>query len=279
MLRQRLISATVFLPVIAASIWLGDIWFSLIIGAAALLGFHEFRQLVSKKGQTPLLFPGLLLIAAIMYFAYRGEIYSVWLLPVIVLLPLIWVVLRSLISHAGAEGAFGDWLWTLGGTIYVGWLLSFWILLRGNFGWEWTLLAILSTFAVDSMAYFTGRAWGRHPLAPGISPGKSCEGAAGGIITGVAVVVILSYLLGLIEASPFSTVLGSQVEIWKVLVLGIVVGVFAQVGDLAESMLKRGAGVGESSTLIPGHGGILDRLDSLLFTGVLTYYYLYMVIL
>ncbi len=278
MLRQRLISAAAFLPIIAVSIWFGDIWFSLVVGAAAFLGFYEFHQLVRKKGQTPPLFPGLLLIAAIMYFAHRGEIYNVWLLPAIVLFPLVWVVLRSLISHTGAEGAFGDWLWTMGGTIYVGWLLSFWILLRGTFGWEWTLLSILSTFAVDSAAYFIGRAWGKHPLSLGISPGKSCEGAVGGIIGGVAAVIILSYLLGLIEASPFSGILGTHLEVWKVLVLGVLVSIFAQVGDLAESMLKRGVGAGESSKLIPGHGGILDRLDSLLFTGVLAYYCLYVVI-
>ncbi len=278
MLRQRLISAAAFLPIIAVSIWFGDIWFSLVVGAAAFLGFYEFHQLVRKKGQPPPLFPGLLLIAAIMYFAHRGEIYNVWLLPAIVLFPLVWVVLRSLISHTGAEGAFGDWLWTMGGTIYVGWLLSFWILLRGTFGWEWTLLFILSTFAVDSVAYFIGRAWGKRPLSPGISPGKSCEGAVGGIIGGVAAVIILSYLLGLIEASPFSGILGTHLEVWKVLVLGVLVSIFAQVGDLAESMLKRGVGAGESSKLIPGHGGILDRLDSLLFTGVLAYYCLYVVI-
>lgn len=279
MLRQRVISAIVFVPVIAASIWLGDIWFSLVTGAAALLGFHEFHRLVSRKGQTPLLFPGLLLIAAIMYFAYRGEIYSVWLLPAIVLLPLVWVVLRSLISCRGAEGAFGDWLWTLGGIIYVGWLLSFWVILRGTFGWEWTLLAILSTFAVDSMAYFMGRAWGRHSLAPGISPGKSWEGAVGGVIGGVAAAMLLSYLLGLIEIAPFCSLPGINIEVWKVPVLGLLIGMFAQLGDLAESMLKRGVGAGEASNLIPGHGGILDRLDSLLFTGILTYYYLYMVVL
>jgi len=134
-----------------------------------------------------------------------------------------------------------------------------------DYGWDgrdWVLLALFSTFAVDTTAYFTGRAFGRHKLAPAISPAKTWEGAVGGLVGAIAAVVILALIL----EEPLDIGYG------KLVVIGFLVGVFAQLGDLAESKLKRIMGVKESGSLIPGHGGILDRLDSVVFTGVVVYY-------
>ena len=145
----------------------------------------------------------------------------------------------------------------------MGWLLSHWILLMNSDEWagrDWVLLTLLSTFAVDTTAYFVGRAWGRHKMAPTVSPGKTWEGAAGGMVGAIAASIVLSLALGI------------TVAYWEIAFLGFLIGIFAQLGDLAESKLKRSTGIKEAGNLIPGHGGILDRLDSVVFTGVVVYY-------
>ncbi|MDY6917761.1 MAG: CDP-archaeol synthase [Chloroflexota bacterium] len=111
-----------------------------------------------------------------------------------------------------------------------------------------------------------GRAWGRHPLAPRVSPGKTWEGTIGGFLAAIAACLILAAVLPSVAVG------------WKVAVLGVLIGVFAQLGDLAESMLKRSAGVKDASRLMPGHGGLLDRLDSIIFSVVVVYYYVLWVV-
>ena len=127
-------------------------------------------------------------------------------------------------------------------------------------GRDWVLITLLSTFAVDTTAYFVGRAFGKHKLAPNISPGKTWEGAIGGLTAGMAAVIILSLALGV------------EMGYGPLIIIGVLIGTIAQVGDLAESKLKRVTGVKDSGAIIPGHGGILDRLDSVVLTGVVVYY-------
>ena len=119
---------------------------------------------------------------------------------------------------------------------------------------------MFTTFANDTAAFFIGRALGRHRLAPHISPGKTWEGAVGGVIASILASLILRAIFQL----PFNY--------WQIALLGVVVSIFAQLGDLIESLLKRNAGVKDAGQLVPGHGGILDRVDSLIFTGVIVYY-------
>jgi phosphatidate cytidylyltransferase len=145
----------------------------------------------------------------------------------------------------------------------MGWLLGHWVLLMNSSHWDgrdWVLLAVFSTFAVDTAAYFAGRRFGRHSLAPAISPGKTWEGAVAGFLAAPGAVMLLAHVLGL------------EMGVERLALIGVLVGVFAQVGDLAESKLKRVTGVKDSGGLIPGHGGILDRLDSIVLTGVVVYY-------
>lgn len=148
------------------------------------------------------------------------------------------------------------------GVLYVPLLLSHAGLLRQlEHGREWIFLVLTMVMASDSLAYFVGISFGRHRLYEAISPKKSIEGSVGGLFGGVIGALVVKFV-----AMP-------QLEMIDVLVLGLGVGAFSQVGDLVESMLKRSFGVKDSGTLFPGHGGMLDRLDSLLFAFPVTYYY------
>ena len=146
----------------------------------------------------------------------------------------------------------------------MGWFLSHLVALRGfEDGRNWVFFVVFTTFASDTTAFFVGRAMGRHHLAPRISPGKTWEGAIGGVCA--AVIVSLVFIL----PTPFSL----QIGFGQAMPLAMLVSVFSQLGDLLESSLKRTAGAKDSGTLIPGHGGILDRLDSVIFAGLVVYYY------
>jgi phosphatidate cytidylyltransferase len=161
-----------------------------------------------------------------------------------------------------------DWLWALGPIIYVGWLAAHFVLLReAPDGRDWVLLVVLTVWITDTGAYFVGRPLGRHKLAPQISPGKTWEGAIGGQISGLIAVAGLSQAFGL------------GIGIGHIIALGLIVPAAAQIGDLAESALKRGLDIKDSSGLVPGHGGVLDRMDSLLFAAPAVYWYLKWLIL
>jgi len=129
---------------------------------------------------------------------------------------------------------------------------------------------MLTTFANDTSAYFVGRARGRHKLAPAISPAKTREGAIGGLagaVVGAAVIATVLKLISAESGAPFAF------RYWQIIILGFLIGLFAQIGDLVESLLKRQMGAKESGSLLPGHGGVLDRFDSLIFVGAMVYYY------
>jgi phosphatidate cytidylyltransferase len=171
------------------------------------------------------------------------------------------VVLIALVGAAVEFVRLGfDPVRTFWGIAYVGVLGATIILLRDlHNGRDWVYLALFSTYAVDTFAYFTGRAIGRRKMAPAISPNKTWEGFAGGYVGGFAGVLLLNYVLGLrIDAAP-------------ALLIGATLPLAAAAGDLFESWIKRRAGVKDASDLIPGHGGVLDRLDSLLFTFPVVY--------
>jgi phosphatidate cytidylyltransferase len=173
-----------------------------------------------------------------------------------------------------AEG-FQAWLGTVFGAVYVG-LLAFLVRIveaapdlpagapatawTGDGGRAWLLVLVLGVWAFDAGSYLAGRRWGRRLLIPHLSPAKTVEGVIGGL---VAVVGASALLLWAVGASPLGAV-----------ILGPLIAVTAQAGDLAESMLKRAAGVKDSGQLIPGHGGMLDRVDSLLFAAPAVFFYL-----
>jgi phosphatidate cytidylyltransferase len=263
MIRQRVLSALVLLPLIFLVIWFGGPTYSLLVAAVAALGALEFYGMMGLSRRHPLTLFGLIGVLLFVLVAHFEESYTAPLLTSVVAFSLIWLLFRSSVKDAAT-----NWAWTLAGIIYIGWLLSHFIPLRElECGREWVLFVILATFAADTAAFFTGRAWGRHSLTAKISAGKTWEGAVGGFLGAIAVSLILVLLLGL------------PIPYWQTVILGALIGIVAPLGDLAESMLKRSTGLKDSGTLIPGHGGLLDRLDSILFTVVIVYYYVIWVIM
>jgi phosphatidate cytidylyltransferase len=163
--------------------------------------------------------------------------------------------------RGATEAGFHEWGVIVAGALYPGLLGSYLVGLRflGD-GRDWVLLAIFTTFATDTGAYAVGRLLGRRKLAPRISPGKTVEGGVGGLVAAAAVCVALGELLGLDQ------------PVALMLALGAAIGVAGQLGDLSESLLKRSLGVKDMGHIFPGHGGVLDRLDSILFVAPLVYY-------
>jgi len=274
MLKYRVITGAVGVPLVILAIWFGDPWpwFTLLIAAAALVGTYEFYHMANFDRREPLLYLGLLCsLALVLSPHYRSSA----ILPIIITATVL-ISLICLLCHPSREGAFRNWAWTIAGALYVGWMLSYWLNLRGlEDGLNWVYLAMLTTFANDTGAFFIGRARGKHKLAPAISAAKTWEGAIGGLLSGIAAAVIIATVLNLISLK-----LGSLFvfKYWQIILLGFLIGLFAQLGDLVESLLKRNTGVKESGNLLPGHGGILDRFDSLIFVGVVVYYYVIWVV-
>ncbi len=274
-MRQRIIAALCGIPVLLAFVWFETPWFSLLIllvAAFAAIGALEFYRLAAISGGQPLTLFGIVWTLLFIAGAYLDASYEVnyiapSLLGSAIALPLIWLFF---VSPRGV--IFVRWAWTLAGILYMGWMLGHYVALRElDQGKEWVIFALFSTFACDTAAFLIGRTWGRRPLAPTISPGKTWEGAVGGFIAAIAAALILYTLLDAVGSSlPTSYV--------QAILLGCFIGLFAQIGDLSESLLKRRAGVKDSGSLIPGHGGILDRIDSLVFTGVVVYYYVIWVV-
>lgn len=275
MLKKRVITTLVGIPLLVTIIWFGEPWFTILVALWGLLAALEFYRMVAASKVSPLTYFGLiwtLLFILSPHFDYAT--LTPFLLTSAVILSLIWLLLRR-----QKEGAFIGWVWTIGGILYIGWLLSYFVALRGGYhplsitettGRNWVFLALFTTFASDTAAFFVGRALGKHHLAPRISPGKTWEGA----IAGVFGAIILSLFFTLPKLFSVSNPLYLQdFSYWQAIPLGLLVSVFGQLGDLVESLLKRNMGVKDSGTLIPGHGGILDRIDSVVFAGVVVYYY------
>jgi phosphatidate cytidylyltransferase len=260
-LLRRVGTAVVVLPLVLAALFLGPAWLAVaVLAAAVLLGMWEFLELMAARGLAAEPVTGALVLAGVFtQVAYGWPPSTLW--PAAALL-----AVAALLWHKGEfAGRVAAVAGTLLGAVYLGGLGGAMAGLRllpplGSGPWRLVLLLAIIMVA-DSAAYFAGSAFGRHKLAPSISPGKTWEGAlaalGGGILGALAV-----RALGLPELPAAHAV-----------ALGALVAAVGTVGDLAESLLKRWAGVKDSGRLFPGHGGMLDRLDSLLFGAPVLYYY------
>jgi phosphatidate cytidylyltransferase len=264
MLKKRVITGLWGIPLLIAAIWFDKPlpWFTVLVAVWGVLAAFEFYKLVATTKAKPLIYFGLVWT---LFFIISPHFNYGFIVPLLltsaVILPLLW-----LLGRPKKGGAFLGWAWTLGGIIYVGWLLSYLVALRGiklpgieEAGRNLVFFALFTTFASDTAAFFVGRAWGKHKLAPRVSPGKTWEGTVAGVFGAIIVSLLFTLLLPL--------------GYWQAIVLGIVVSIFGQLSDLVESLFKRNMGVKDSSHLIPGHGGFLDRIDSVVFVGVVVYYY------
>lgn len=271
MLKKRVITALLGIPLLVIIIYFGEPYFTILVATWGLLAALEFYKIVNATKIPILTYFGLIgtliLILSPHYERLFPQVEPTVLMPflitLIVVISLIWMVLRP-----RKEGAFSGWVWTLAGVFYIGWLLSYFPALRGlEEGRNWVFFAFFITFASDSAAYLVGSKIGRHQLAPQISPKKTWEGTIAGVLA--ALVISLLFIL--------PTPLEVSLTLWQVLVLGLLVSILGQLGDLAESLFKRNMGVKDSGKLLPGHGGFLDRIDSIIFAGVVVYYYVLLI--
>ncbi|MCL5960079.1 MAG: phosphatidate cytidylyltransferase [Chloroflexi bacterium] len=280
MIPTRILGGALVVIAILLVVFIGEPWYSIAItiwGAGAL---YELYTMFAHGGFRPESFAGigiLVLIMAAAFFRATPAITEALVVAAVVV-PLVCVLIRR-----DRTVALGSWALTVAGVLYIGWLIRYFVLLRqipevstgsgllllGNFlpdslisrGLAWVLVVFFATWLTDVGAFVVGSAIGRHKMAPLISPNKTWEGALGGLLLGTVTTVV------------FASILRPGTPYWHLVALGLLVAVAAQIGDLAESLLKRQTQVKDTSQIIPGHGGLLDRLDSLLFTVVVVYYF------
>jgi phosphatidate cytidylyltransferase len=274
MLKKRIITAVWGIPILIAIIWFGEPWlFTAFVAILGLLAVIEFFRLVNKLKITPIYIFGILwtLFFIIIRNPLLPDLIEPYLdfnlvTPIFITSGII-ISLVALLVRKEKFNAFPAWAWTFAGILYVGWLLGYLVALRGiEDGRNWVFYALFCTFGSDTFAFLIGRAFGKRKLAPSISPGKTWVGTFGGLLG--AVVVSFLFLL------PTPVSLASQLNWWQAIILGLLVSIFGQLGDLVESLLKRNVGAKDSGTLLPGHGGILDRLDSVVFAVVIVYHWM-----
>jgi phosphatidate cytidylyltransferase len=270
MLRQRIISAIVCLPLVIILIWLGSFPFSIFIAIIALGATLEFYKLKDNFNKNySLLYLGILFSLILLL---RPHYQNTAMFPELITIMMVVSLIILLHQHSKLENVFTNWAWMIAGGFYIGWMLSYWIDLRIlTDGRTWVYFAMLITFANDSGAYFVGKRWGKNKLAITISPHKTWEGAIGGLLSAIIGATVIYIVLAWI--APMT------LDYWQVIPLACLISLFAQLGDLVESLLKRSTGVKESGRFLPGHGGILDRFDSLIFVGVMVYYYAIWIVL
>ncbi|HEX6129171.1 MAG TPA: phosphatidate cytidylyltransferase [Candidatus Limnocylindria bacterium] len=282
MLRTRVITAAILAPVVLAAILLGEPWVSLLVGLVVFLALVELIALLDAAGFEPPQVLGLTIgvvvtgaiLLAVNERGLGGPLLDLVRAAQPLGLPLIAFVLGTLVLAMAAfmrgdpRAGFLSWATSTFGIAYVSLLTPFVVVVAHlapfdgsastavgaldlRSGSAWALLLVALVWGYDTGAYFTGRWLGRRRLIDHISPSKTVEGVFGGLVAATLAAGLGTWLVGL--------------EAWHALVIGPLVGLAAQAGDLAESLLKRAAGRKDSGFLIPGHGGMLDRIDSFLF--------------
>lgn len=262
---QRIITSVIAIPIVLLFAWFGGWWSFAAIAFVVVLGTNELHQMMLQSERHPVfavtLGLSLLFLIAAMFPQQRLLILEIGVSAALII-SFFWLFMRDKL-----DGALLDWSLTFAFSIYLGWPMSFFLLLRGyQFSWPlsrgvwWLLVVLLGVWATDSAAFFTGRYLGRHKLIPKISPAKTWEGVIGGLVAAVVAALVL-------------TVKPLGVPWYIAIALGLSIGIAAVLGDLAESLLKRQTHVKDSGFIMPGHGGMLDRIDSLLFAVMVVYFF------
>ena len=256
---KRILTAAVSVPVALAGIfWLSDTWFFLVLLVLAMLGVSEYVRIVSRSdlGHSPRFLFILVPVAALLMtpgLVLRMDPLApedvVMLTAAVVVLGVGSVVVLSKVPVSKGLSAIGALAY---GLLYFSVPVASLVRLRQIGGPSLLVLCFAIVWLGDTSAFYCGKSWGRTKLAPSISPNKTREGSIAGVLAGLIAATVWSWLV-------LDSVSG------KVLLLALIVGAAAQMGDLVESLFKRGAGVKDSGTLFPGHGGVMDRLDALFF--------------
>jgi len=255
----RVLSGIVAIPIVLGIVLYGSPWlFAALVLTAVLIGCREFFAMTSHAGVPGFPAAGLALAAGLVacYFV-PSQPFLEWGVAAAVILPFAWYA-----GERDVASAVPNMAATLLAVLYVAGLAGFFILIRAlDGGNHFIVLLFMIVWFGDSAAYYGGRSLGRTPLLPAVSPNKTLEGAAFGLAG--------SLLAGLIAHYSFL----DTFKLAHCLLVAGICGMIGQFGDLVESLIKRSTGVKDSGTLIPGHGGVLDRIDSLLFAGPVFYLY------
>lgn len=264
MLLRRLLVVIVLVPLVALLGAVGGIVFRLFIALILGIAVWEFWRIFYQGGYLP---SKLLMVGGVLFLtlAPDDDVFGFDSSAFVLSLLLLATMAVYLVAYErGHEKAFTDFCITVGGAAYIGWLGKYLVYLRAlPDGLWWLLLVIPAVWLTDVGGYLLGGAFGRHKMAVRLSPKKSWEGYAGGIVFAVLGSMLLAALWNL--RAPMITV-------EKGAIIGLAISILSPLGDLGISMLKRQFGVKDTSNLLPGHGGMLDRIDSMLWSGVLGYY-------
>lgn len=259
MLLHRVLSALVGIPLLVWLLLLGGVPWLLSVGIVSAIGMGEMFNIVEKTDRNPLRILGWISVLLIMIQNVLAPEQPGLVIAIIISFHLLLMVFGYNKIHLADIGI------SIFAILYVGWFMSHLYLLRiiPN-GFSWVLFVFLANWATDTAAYFVGRAFGKHKLAPSVSPNKTIEGSLGGIVGGILVAIIFP------QVAPNMP----ENATYPLLFLGILISILGQLGDLVESAMKRKANIKDSGKIIPGHGGILDRFDSILLTVPLAYYFI-----
>jgi phosphatidate cytidylyltransferase len=255
----RVLSGIVAIPIVLGIVVYGSPWlFFALVFLAVMVGCREFFSMISRAGTPGFPLAGYPLAAALLFcFYFPSNFIPEWGVAAGALIPLAWFL-----GDRNVEAAVKNMAASLLGVLYVAGLSGYFILIRAlEGGNHFIVLLFMIVWFGDTAAYYGGRAFGRRPLAPAVSPNKTLEGAAFGLSGSLLAGLVAHY--GFLETLP----------VGHCLIVAGICGMIGQFGDLVESLIKRSTGVKDSGSLIPGHGGVLDRIDSLLFAGPAFYIY------
>jgi len=263
-MKERYLTAFIAIPALLLVVHSGPVMVSLIVTLVALFGSIEFYALMDKCSRPSSRKAGMTAVVLLCACAYIDPAGGRGLDGALICVFLFFILAAEIIRKNVPHG-IASCMTTLFGVLYVGWLASRLILLRGVYpaGESLTYLLLFTTWMVDSAAYWVGIKFGKHRLNGVVSPNKSWEGSIAGLLSAPLVVFVCRKVL------PGLGILGFS----DCVIMGLLLGTGGQFGDLAESLIKRSAGVKDSGDIFPGHGGILDKADSLLFNAPLLYYY------
>ena len=280
---KRVITALVLIPIVLVLVFLGPRWqwlFTLAVAAIAALAGWEYMALSRRCGANPPRVATMVALLALFAVNFEWPDLTPALFGILGLGLLVYCTFFKPVEETIADASASIFC-----LLYTGLTLIALPTLREQAnGPSLVVFLLFVVWAGDTAAYYAGRAWGRHKMAPSLSPGKTWEGAiasvAGSVLVAAALVALAtvmqepsnSAVLSWLECVFPSAVLAYPDEIWYWLGLAAIINVAGQVGDLAESALKRSAGVKDSGNLLPGHGGVLDRIDALLLAGPVLWY-------